>query len=59
MGEVSDKHMATGLHTVSDIYCIQCASYVGWTYIKAFEEDQKYKEGKFILEKKLFKEVSK
>jgi hypothetical protein len=24
---------------------------VGWTYVKAYESSQKYKEGKFILEK--------
>ena len=24
---------------------------IGWTYVKAYEEDQKYKEGKFIIEK--------
>ena len=49
--------MATGLHTVSDIYCFNCTTYLGWTYVKAYEEDQKYKEGKFILEKQMIKEV--
>lgn len=43
--------MTTGLHTVTDIYCSSCGHNVGWKYIKAYEEDQKYKEGKYILEK--------
>ena len=33
-----------------DIYCVD-QSLLGWKYEKAFEESQKYKEGKFILEK--------
>uniref|UniRef100_A0A061SHD5 Protein yippee-like n=1 Tax=Tetraselmis sp. GSL018 TaxID=582737 RepID=A0A061SHD5_9CHLO len=43
--------MTTGLHTVSDIYCNGCMQLVGWRYDEAFEQSQKYKEGKFILER--------
>jgi hypothetical protein len=43
--------LITGLHTVCDIYCITCNCVLGWKYEFAFEESQKYKEGKFILEK--------
>ena len=43
--------LITGLHSVCDIYCVDCQSLLGWKYEKAFEESQKYKEGKFILEK--------
>ena len=43
--------MTTGVHVVSDVYCNQCSALIGWTYVKAYEEDQKYKEGKFIIEK--------
>jgi len=28
-----------------------CDALVGWKYEEAFEESQKYKEGRFILEK--------
>ena len=41
----------TGLHTVADVACCQCNEVLGWKYEKAYEETQKYKEGKFILEK--------
>jgi len=41
----------TGLHSVNDIFCIRCKKLIGWTYSKAYEQSQKYKEGKFIIEK--------
>ena len=41
----------TGMHSVSDIFCRRCKTMVGWTYAKAYESSQKYKEGKFIIEK--------
>ncbi|KAL7749946.1 hypothetical protein RI367_004822 [Sorochytrium milnesiophthora] len=50
--------MTTGLHTVTDIRCIHCERVVGWKYIKAYEERERYKEGKFILEKALLVELS-
>jgi hypothetical protein len=42
--------MTTGRHLVRDIACRQCGENVGWKYDKAFEQSEKYKEGKFILE---------
>ncbi|KAI9219205.1 yippee zinc-binding/DNA-binding /Mis18, centromere assembly-domain-containing protein [Blastocladiella britannica] len=53
LGEREDRQMTTGLHTVRDVLCIGCGLIVGWTYIYAFEESQRYKEGKTILEKAL------
>eukprot|EP00850_Spirogloea_muscicola_P015571 SM000120S25720 [mRNA] locus=s120:342179:343032:- [translate_table: standard] len=52
VGPKEDRLLMTGLHTVADIYCSQCQEVLGWKYEKAYEETQKYKEGKFILEKK-------
>lgn len=49
--------MTTGRHLVRDISCRQCGTCVGWKYDKAYEEDQTYKEGKFILEYELLKDV--
>ncbi|KMZ56955.1 Protein yippee-like [Zostera marina] len=46
-----DRLMMTGMHTVADIFCVKCGSIVGWKYIAAHEKAQKYKEGKFILER--------
>ena len=45
--------MTTGRHLVRDISCRQCGETVGWKYDKAFENSEKYKEGKFILEEEL------
>mmetsp|Transcript_1939 Transcript_1939/g.3323 ORF Transcript_1939/g.3323 Transcript_1939/m.3323 type:complete len:125 (-) Transcript_1939:790-1164(-) len=50
-GPKEDRLMTTGLHTVCDIYCNRCNRIVGWKYEEAFDKTQKYKEGKFILER--------
>ncbi|TPX66936.1 hypothetical protein SpCBS45565_g04082 [Spizellomyces sp. 'palustris'] len=57
-GQPQDRPMTTGQHTVCDIFCINCQAVLGYVGEKAFEEDQKYKEGKFILERSLLCEVS-
>nr|XP_010923052.1 protein yippee-like isoform X4 [Elaeis guineensis] len=51
VGLKEDRMMMTGLHTVSDIFCVGCGSIVGWKYDAAHDKNQKYKEGKFILER--------
>uniref|UniRef100_A0A7S0WSD2 Protein yippee-like n=1 Tax=Pyramimonas obovata TaxID=1411642 RepID=A0A7S0WSD2_9CHLO len=57
LGPKEDRLLITGLHTVADIYCSCCQAVLGWKYEQAFEENQKYKEGKFIVEKaKMMKE---
>lgn len=37
---------------VSDISCAICGMVIGWKYVQASEESQKYKVGKYILETK-------
>ncbi|KAI8475230.1 MAG: Yippee/Mis18 [Monoraphidium minutum] len=51
VGPKEDRLLITGLHTVADIFCTVCDTNLGWTYVTAYEASQKYKEGKFILEK--------
>ena len=46
------RNLVTGQHTVSDISCAICDSTLGWKYVEASEESQKYKVGKYILETK-------
>ncbi|KAF2023635.1 yippee-domain-containing protein [Setomelanomma holmii] len=46
------RQLVTGAHTVSDISCRGCGSVLGWKYVEAAEEGQRYKVGKFILETK-------
>lgn len=43
--------MTTGRHVVRDLYCVSCNTLLGWKYLKAFSEREKYKEGKYILER--------
>jgi hypothetical protein len=46
------RQLVTGAHTVADISCTTCNTILGWKYVEAKEEGQKYKVGKFILETK-------
>jgi hypothetical protein len=57
IGNSEERMLMTGVHTVADISCQVCRSKIGWIYIKAPESNQKYKEGKCIIEKtKVIKE---
>ncbi|KAJ3141758.1 hypothetical protein HDU90_006101 [Geranomyces variabilis] len=56
-GGLREANMTTGVHTVKDIYCTSCQTILGWKYERAMEDSQKYKEGKFILERQLVCEV--
>jgi hypothetical protein len=51
VGSKDDRMMTTGLHTVCDIFCVACGAILGWKYLVAFEKSQRYKEGKFILDR--------
>ncbi|KAI9782662.1 MAG: hypothetical protein M1816_001733 [Peltula sp. TS41687] len=44
------RQLVTGAHTVSDISCEMCGAVLGWKYVAAEDEAQRYKVGKFILE---------
>ncbi|KAI8077911.1 yippee zinc-binding/DNA-binding /Mis18, centromere assembly-domain-containing protein [Gilbertella persicaria] len=59
-GQREDRMLLTGTHTVADISCQICRSVIGWIYIKAPAKNQKYKEGKCIIEKtRVIKECNK
>ncbi|XP_021773718.1 protein yippee-like At5g53940 isoform X3 [Chenopodium quinoa] len=51
LGASEERLMLSGMHTVADIFCCCCGQIVGWKYEAAREKSQKYKEGKFILER--------
>lgn len=58
IGTKEERMLLTGIHTVADITCNQCQIKLGWKYLRALEEPQKYKEGKYIVERsKISKEV--
>ncbi|OQV18458.1 putative Protein yippee [Hypsibius exemplaris] len=50
------RMMITGRHKVRDVVCKLCSVKLGWWYEFATEEDQRYKEGHFILERDLIEE---
>merc|ERR1719379_1787319 len=52
-GPVEESVMTTGLHAIRCLFCVVCEQRVGWKYEVAFEEEQKYKEGRYILEVEL------
>ncbi|RKO96551.1 hypothetical protein CXG81DRAFT_29249 [Caulochytrium protostelioides] len=56
-GVAIDRHMTTGVHTVCDIRCVACNAVVGWKYLTAWEPCEKYKEGRYILERNCIVEV--
>ncbi len=49
-GEEETRFLLTGRHSVRDVHCISCEEILGWKYEIAFEEQQKYKEQKYVLE---------
>lgn len=57
-GPPVERTMTTGQHVVRDIACCKCETTLGWKYDHATEQAQKYKEGKFILERALFTDVN-
>ncbi len=55
--EAHERIMTSGKHSIKTIRCISCHNPVGWTYVVAFSQDQKYKEGKFIIERAYLDEI--
>ncbi|KAI9459100.1 yippee zinc-binding/DNA-binding /Mis18, centromere assembly-domain-containing protein [Russula earlei] len=51
MGGKEDRPLLTGVHTVADVFCVGCGDRLGWFYHKASDQSQKYKEGKYLLER--------
>ncbi|KAL9236434.1 hypothetical protein vseg_011107 [Gypsophila vaccaria] len=51
LGTMEERQMLSGTHTVADIFCCCCGQIVGWKYEAAQDKSQKYKEGKFVLER--------
>lgn len=51
LGKKEMRELRTGLHTVADLHCLCCNNILGWFYEEAFVDSEKYKEGKYIIEK--------
>lgn len=52
VGRPEERILVTGPHIVADISCAVCGAVVGWKYVDARDPAQRYKVGKFILEKR-------
>ncbi|XP_047963095.1 protein yippee-like At4g27740 [Salvia hispanica] len=51
VGAKEVRQLMTGDYAIAKIFCRTCGDEMGWTYLTAFDARQKYKEGKYILEK--------
>jgi len=49
-GELEKRHMLTGTYTVCDTLCRICNKYIGWQYLTAEDQSEKYKEQKHVIE---------
>ena len=56
-GNVENKQLRTGMHATAPAFCKGCDKEVGWYYEHAYEENEKYKTKKTILEKKFIKKL--
>jgi hypothetical protein len=58
-GPVNTMHLATGDYEVVDVRCRGCNTALGWRYLRAFSDKNKFKEGTTIMYKRLLTHVSK
>ncbi|KAF9531666.1 hypothetical protein CPB83DRAFT_848538 [Crepidotus variabilis] len=42
--------MTTGAHTMQEMTCTGCLSYVGWKIVRAHEKSESWKDGQFLVE---------
>ena len=50
LGDEEEVLLATGLHRIANVFCLECGERLGWKYIDTREYSQRYKLGKTILE---------
>ncbi|KAF8692083.1 hypothetical protein AX14_002629 [Amanita brunnescens Koide BX004] len=50
LGRPSVQLMVTGAHTMQEITCSQCSTYLGWKIVRAHEHPERWKEGLCLLE---------
>ena len=51
LGPREDRVLIAGLHTVADVRCRCCESLLGWKYLEVFDNHQRLKVGRYVLEK--------
>ncbi|RDX67656.1 Protein yippee-like, partial [Mucuna pruriens] len=56
-GPKQERSLITGVYTIAGIFCNSCGEELGWKYLQTSEARQKFKEGKFVIERaKIVKE---
>jgi hypothetical protein len=56
-GTPRKQELSTGEYTLSDIRCRVCLTVLGWQYINASNDDQKYKEGTVLIDQSVIVRV--
>ncbi|KJH47794.1 yippee putative zinc-binding protein [Dictyocaulus viviparus] len=49
--------LITGYHIVRDVFCILCDTKLGWVYEFIQASAERYKEGKFVIDRRLVQEI--
>ncbi|PRP83810.1 tRNA 2'-phosphotransferase 1-like [Planoprotostelium fungivorum] len=50
-GRQRTEKLRSGIYLICDLHCVNCHQRLGWHYEESVSEEQKYKEGKCVLEK--------
>merc|ERR1712129_357117 len=50
IGSKATRKLHTGMHVVSDVFCRQCRTNIGWFYHEANKHDRQYKISHFVVE---------
>jgi len=58
VGKLRHTTLSTGDYGLMDVHCRICRTYLGWKYVEASNEKEKYKVGTFLLEQAKLKEPS-
>jgi len=58
LGKTLKREMLTGEHIIRPVFCKKCRTDLGWKYEYTKNDDQRYKEGKFVLEVECLKSTS-
>lgn len=56
--EAVETKMRTGTYVICNVKCHQCSTKLGWVYRKAYDAQEAYKEGKFVIEEKYIKTIA-
>ena len=50
IGDVVNKTLSSGNFDIADVFCNGCDCVLGWKYITAYNDSQKYKEDMYIVD---------